>query len=114
MNLFKIASTPRAVVLDCLMPGKRRVTANQKIMTVAKAALNIVLDLLMKPGSRSVGRKPFDSQELKLLLRALRSQNLCCIDGQMVGAFEKEFAQTYGVPYAVASTSGTSAIHAAL
>lgn len=32
----------------------------------------------------------------------------------MVSAFEKEFSQVYGVPYAVASTSGTAAIHTAL
>jgi dTDP-4-amino-4,6-dideoxygalactose transaminase len=32
----------------------------------------------------------------------------------MIPAFEREFAQAYGVPYAVASTSGTAAIHTAL
>jgi dTDP-4-amino-4,6-dideoxygalactose transaminase/predicted dehydrogenase len=52
--------------------------------------------------------------ELKLLREALVSQNLCCIDGQMVTAFERKFAFAYGVPYGVASTSGTAAIHVAL
>src|SRR5947208_8743061 len=60
------------------------------------------------------GRHPFGAEELKLLRQALVSQNLCCIGGQMVSSFEKEFAYTYGVPYGVASTSGTAAIHVAL
>jgi dTDP-4-amino-4,6-dideoxygalactose transaminase/predicted dehydrogenase len=59
-------------------------------------------------------RAPFDAEELKLLRAALISQNLCCIDGQMVSEFERRFAFAYGVPYAVASTSGTAAIHVAL
>jgi perosamine synthetase len=60
------------------------------------------------------GRHPFGAEELKLLRQALVSQNLCCIGGQMVSSFEKEFAYTYGVPYGVASTSGTASIHVAL
>jgi dTDP-4-amino-4,6-dideoxygalactose transaminase/predicted dehydrogenase len=60
------------------------------------------------------GRAPFGVPELKLLREALLSQNLCCIDGQMVTAFERKFAFAYGVPYGVASTSGTAAIHIAL
>ena len=60
------------------------------------------------------GRHPFGAEELKLLRQALVSQNLCCIGGQMVSSFEKEFAYTYGVLYGVASTSGTAAIHVAL
>lgn len=66
------------------------------------------------PAKKSKGRTPFGSEELKLLRWTLISQNLCCIDGQMVSALEREFAFTYGVPYAVASTSGTAAIHVAL
>jgi dTDP-4-amino-4,6-dideoxygalactose transaminase/predicted dehydrogenase len=62
----------------------------------------------------SGGRRPFDFEELKLLRAALISQNLCCIDGHMVAEFERKFAFAYGVPYAVASTSGTAAIHVAL
>jgi len=59
-------------------------------------------------------RVRFGWQELKLLHRVLLSQNLCRIGGRMVPQFEAEFAQMYGVPYAVASTSGTAAIHVAL
>jgi len=60
------------------------------------------------------GRAPFDYRELKKLREALLSQNLCCIDGQMVRDLERRFAFAYGVPYGVASTSGTAAIHVAL
>ena len=91
-------------------------------MSVKKLLRRIVLSifdllfrLLMLP-SRIIsnGRVPFDAKELKLLHRALLSQNLFSVDGKMIPAFEREFAQTYGVPYAVASTSGTAAIHTAL
>jgi dTDP-4-amino-4,6-dideoxygalactose transaminase/predicted dehydrogenase len=68
---------------------------------------------LMAGGSAG-NRTPFDFHELKLLREALLSQNLCCIDGQMVSALERQFAFAYGTPYAVASTSGTAAIHVAL
>ena len=70
--------------------------------------------LLMLPSKKFKGRKLFDTEELKLLHQALLSQNLFCIGGTMVPRLEKEFAQAYGVPYAVASTSGTAAIHTAL
>ncbi len=69
---------------------------------------------LMRSSKYLWGRKPFDIEELKLLTEALASQNLFGVDGKMVPAFEKEFAHLYGVPYAVASTSGTAAIHTAL
>lgn len=69
---------------------------------------------LMLPARRGRGRRLFGEEELKLLHKALLSQNLCRIGGRMVPQFESEFAQAYGVPYAVASTSGTAAIHLAL
>jgi len=69
---------------------------------------------LMEPARAGWGRKPFDQEELKLLRAALVSQNLCCINGQMVPAFEAAFAAAHDVPFAVASTSGTAAIHVAL
>ena len=73
-----------------------------------------IFDRLMETGAERPGRRPFGVAEFKLLRQALISQNLCCIDGQMVSSFEKEFAYYYGVPYAVASTSGTASIHVAL
>lgn len=60
------------------------------------------------------GRKPYGSEELNLIAKALISQNLFSIGGKMISKLEQEFAQTYDVPYAVASTSGTAAIHVAL
>ncbi len=77
-----------------------------------QAALDAMCKRLM--AGSSGGREPFDFRELKMLREALLSQNLCCIDGHMVREFEKRFAFAYGVPYGVASTSGTAAIHVAL
>jgi perosamine synthetase len=77
-------------------------------------ALNIACRLLMYGTNKRKGRIPYDYHELKLMVKALRSQNLFSIDGTMIPAFEKEFAAIYKVPYAVASTSGTAAIHTAL
>jgi len=74
--------------------------------------LKFVFDNLME-GS-APGRKPFGAEELRLLREALLSQNLFGQDGTMVPRFEKEFAVAYGVPHAIASTSGTAAIHVAL
>lgn len=73
-----------------------------------------IYQFLMRNVKYHWGRKPFDTEELRLLTEALVSQNLFGADGKMVNAFEKEFAAVYGLPYAVASTSGTAAIHTAL
>ena len=80
----------------------------------AALAINKVIELLMIRSKGYGGRRLFDSKELKLVYEALVSQNLFGMDGRMVANFEKEFALGYGVPYAVASTSGTAAIHTAL
>jgi perosamine synthetase len=77
-------------------------------------ASNLMCKLLMASGKRRRGRVLFDSQELWLVREALLSQNLNCTNGRMVPALEREFAMAYGVPYAVASSSGTAAIHVAL
>jgi perosamine synthetase len=79
-----------------------------------KRLSNAIWDYLMKPGQARPGRRPFGADELRLVREALVSQNLCCIDGQMVAAFERTFAAGHDLPYAVASTSGTAAIHVAL
>src|SRR5439155_23192107 len=79
-----------------------------------RAVLDALCRRLMPVDKTGGGRQPFGVEELKLLREALLSQNLCCIDGQMVPALEKKFAYTHGVPYAVASTSGTAAIHVAI
>lgn len=86
-----------------------------KIRNKIKApTLDFIYKFLMSPAKEVPGRKLFGAEELKLLHQALISQSLFGVDGKMVGAFEKDFARAYGVPYAVASTSGTAAIHTAL
>lgn len=52
--------------------------------------------------------------ELANLTRVILSKNLSCTDGTMVPRLEREFSRLYGSPSAVASTSGTAAIHVAL
>lgn len=59
-------------------------------------------------------RTPFGEEEVEMVAKAIRSQNLFGLGGPMTAAFEKQFAGLYGVPHAVASTSGTAAIHIAV
>ena len=59
------------------------------------------------------GRK-WDFAELKEVLDVFESGRYYRYDGSKVVAFEKTFAKAYGVRHAVASTSGTAALHVAL
>jgi len=59
-------------------------------------------------------RKPFGKDEVKEVTQAIMSQNLFRWGGQKVHMLEEEFAKKYNVKYAIASTSGTSAIHIAI
>jgi len=59
-------------------------------------------------------RAPFGEEEVEMVAKAIRSQNLFGIGGAMTEEFQKHFAELYGVPWAVASTSGTAAIHIAV
>jgi dTDP-4-amino-4,6-dideoxygalactose transaminase/predicted dehydrogenase len=73
----------------------------------------------MDGGRRAVSRwfrggPTFGRPELVNLTRVLLSRNLSCTDGRMVQALENAFAEHYGSLHAVASTSGTAAIHVAL
>lgn len=75
--------------------------------------------LAMDGGRRAVGAwfsgaASFGAPELANLTRVIASGNLSCTGGRMVPALEREFAGYYGSPHAVASTSGTAAIHVAL
>src|SRR5215471_6176357 len=82
---------------------------------VRQSVLDSLLKILVPVPAEGQGqRRPFGPEEFRLIREALLSQNLCCTDGQMVANFEKEFAALYDAPYAVASTSGTAAIHVAL
>jgi dTDP-4-amino-4,6-dideoxygalactose transaminase len=59
-------------------------------------------------------RTPFGDREIALVTEAIRSQNLFGLGGPKVTALEEGFAALYGVKHAVASTSGTAAIHVAV
>ncbi|HEX6972359.1 MAG TPA: DegT/DnrJ/EryC1/StrS family aminotransferase [Limnochordia bacterium] len=59
-------------------------------------------------------RRPFDEREERLLLEAVRSQNLFGKSGKMVPEFERRFAAFYGRRFAQSCTSGTAAIHVAV
>ena len=87
---------------------------NRIVQKVGPIVFDLACKLLMYGTKQRRGRVPFGSEELRLLVTALRSQNLFSINGTMIPAFEREFASVYRVPYAVASTSGTAAIHTAL
>jgi UDP-4-amino-4,6-dideoxy-N-acetyl-beta-L-altrosamine transaminase len=57
------------------------------------------------------GRQDIDADDLAAVTQALQSDYLTT--GPEVGAFEQEFAAAVGAPYAVASNSGTAALHLA-
>lgn len=59
-------------------------------------------------------RTPFGDEEIAYVTEAITSQNLFGPTGTKVKAFERAFAELYGVKHAVASSSGTAAIHVAL
>lgn len=59
-------------------------------------------------------RAPFDENEERLLLEAVRSQNLFGKSGTFVKEFEQKCAEFYGMQYGQSSTSGTAAIHVAI
>lgn len=59
-------------------------------------------------------RTPFGEEEIALVMEAIRSQNLFGLGGVKVNKLQKDFAEFYGVKHAVASTSGTAAIHIAI
>src|SRR3989344_3353450 len=56
----------------------------------------------------------FTGNELKYLAEVLKSDLKSSASGSMNQRFEKLFAKTMGVRYAIASTSGTAALHQAL
>ena len=75
--------------------------------------------LAMDGGRRAVtrwfpGDPTLGLAELTNLTQVILSRNLCCTGGRMVPTLETAFAKYYGSPHAVASTSGTAAIHVAL
>ena len=76
-------------------------------------------DLAIRGGT-PVRRTPFPpypilgDAEIEAVTAAVRTQNLCAQMGETAAAFEQEFAAYCGARYAVATSSGTTALHAAL
>ena len=59
-------------------------------------------------------RVVFGDDEVRLVSEAIRSQDLFGWSGRFVDEFQQGFAALYGARHAVASTSGTAAIHVAV
>lgn len=59
-------------------------------------------------------RKPFGQEEIRQVSEAVLSQNLFYTKGNKTTQFEAEFAQKYGVKYAITCSSGTASVHMAV
>jgi len=59
-------------------------------------------------------RQPFGEDDLREVREALESQDLFFTSGNKIAALEREFAGKYGAKHAVATTSGTAAVHMAV
>lgn len=59
-------------------------------------------------------RNPYDDACIHLAAEAIRSGNLYGIGGTYTRRFEESFAELYGAQFAIATSSGTAAIHTAL
>jgi perosamine synthetase len=53
-------------------------------------------------------------EEIESAMKVLKSKKLSQLAGETVDDFEEAFAKYYGVKYAIAVNSGTSALHVAL
>jgi dTDP-4-amino-4,6-dideoxygalactose transaminase len=80
-------------------------------------------DKLALSGGKPIRSKilPFEPEEadigppeINAAIRVLKSNKLSQLSGEEVTEFEEEFAEYYGVRNAVATSSGTTALHAAL
>lgn len=55
-----------------------------------------------------------EEEEIRAVVDVLKSRRLCSLTGAKVKEFEHKFADYIGVDYAIAFSSGTSALHAAV
>lgn len=55
-----------------------------------------------------------DEEEIEAALGVLKSKRLSQLASERVKEFEDEFARYYGVRHAIATSSGTTALHVAL
>jgi len=71
-------------------------------------------------GGTPVRSKPFpswpvyDDTDVQMFLDAFHSKKWCRLGGTRVDRFEKKFAELMGVPYCVATSSGTTALNTSL
>jgi len=80
-------------------------------MRAEKLAIKGGTPVRTKPFPR---RQPFGLDDALEVIQALNQQDLFFATAKKVYEFQRKFAELYGVKHAVASTSGTSAIHVAL
>ena len=66
------------------------------------------------PSSDSISGRMMGDEEIKNLTEVIHSGHLFRYGGKFVVGFEQEFAKRYGMKHAVASTSGTAALHVAM
>ena len=66
------------------------------------------------PNWKNASGQSFGQEEIELLTQVINSGILNRNNGTVVKEFEKEFAALYGVKHAIASTSGTAALHIAM
>ncbi len=77
------------------------------------------VDKLVKKFSKEkklnfLAEKRVDLRELEMLTQVIKSNQLSCLEGNLVKTFEKEFAELMGVKHAIAVNSGTAALFVAL
>ncbi len=70
--------------------------------------------LLQLPSDQDSSGRDLGDAEIALLKEVIDSGVLNSTKGTKVARFEKEFAEYYGVPHAVAIASGSAAVHAAI
>jgi len=66
------------------------------------------------PSDANASGRDLGAEELAHLQEVIASGTLNCTNGTQVTAFEREFAQRYGVPHCRAVSSGSAAVHAAI
>lgn len=66
------------------------------------------------PSDQAASGRTLGDEELDLLAEVIRSGTLTATKGAQTPLLERELAETFGVPHALALASGTAAVHAAI
>lgn len=77
----------------------------------SKLAINGGIPVRTKPFPQSPN---YDEEEIQAAVRVLRSGKFSRLTGVETTNFEKEYAEKFGMKYAVAINTGTAALHAAI